>query len=152
MKYLFIFSIIAALVFAEKSYYKYKINQSFAEEIAIKNLHIIFNHTDSIKVGHAYLPESGTTIEDIDLKVMPIGDETSTKKRKDIETSLELDAERNLIILNLYNLEFGGSADMTVDNVKEKFTIQAEFSVARIVLSFSTSTTNEGNVVPQVEV
>ena len=98
------------------------------------------------------MPESGTTIEDIDLKVVPINDGSSTKKRKDIETNLELDAERNLIILNLYNLEFRGSADMTVDDVKEKFNIEAEFSVARIELSFSTSTTAEGNIVPQVEV
>ena len=83
---------------------------------------------------------------------MPINDGSSPKKRKDIETDLELDAERNLIILNLFNLEFSGSADMTVNDVKEKFTIEAEFKIARIELAFTTSTTSEGNVVPQVEV
>ena len=104
---------------------------------------MIFEHTDSVKVGHVYLEGVDAIVDNIDLKVVPVNVNPG-KRANNIETDLVLDPEGNLVVLDLTNLEFRGSAEMImsenqnqVNPKKERFEIEAPFRSATIVLAFS---------------
>ena len=147
--------ILVSIAFAEESFYEFRINRNFMQEVFQKNLKLIFEHMEKVELPPQLLPELNASLENISMEIHPVSPPSQDSKEKtmQIETELFLDEEENLMLLELSNLELGGFADLrTESHMFEKIFIRVPLDSVQIILMFSTQQTRDGNLIPEVSV
>lgn len=102
---LLVLSVSFVCIFAEESFYKFRINKSFVEEVFEKNLKMLFQKTERLQMKDTYLEDLDTKLTNINMGIQP-----RVKKWEDLK--LEVFLDENMVIMELHDLEFSGKGDV----------------------------------------